>query len=64
MALSGPPRSCLLLAAALLLPLPGAAPDPAAPALTDAEIEARAGGAADGALGAGRGGLAPRSRGW
>ncbi|XP_035427410.1 adipocyte enhancer-binding protein 1 isoform X2 [Cygnus atratus] len=40
MALAGPSRSCLLLAAALLLPLPGAAPDPAAPALTDAEIEA------------------------
>ncbi|CAM9801468.1 unnamed protein product [Bubo scandiacus] len=39
---AGPPRSCLLLAAALLPLLPpGAAPGPAAPpALTDAEIEA------------------------
>ncbi|XP_055552245.1 adipocyte enhancer-binding protein 1 isoform X2 [Falco cherrug] len=42
MGLAGPPRSCLLLAAALLPLLPpGAAPGPAAPpALTDAEIEA------------------------
>ncbi|XP_063214745.1 adipocyte enhancer-binding protein 1 isoform X2 [Chroicocephalus ridibundus] len=42
MGLTGPPRSCLLLTAALLPLLPpGAAPDPAAPpALTDAEIEA------------------------
>lgn len=38
---AGPPRSCLLLTAALLplLPVPAPGATPAPPALTDAEIE-------------------------